>query len=300
MSLASIQVSEKMSEGVLLQLSESSMEEPSVETRREMGGAPGKIEIIVGQSSEKDESNQDQKQIPPRFARAEAYYKTHAMQEPPVVSTRPDVYPIPGQNWVCYSVLRPKDYGEVYTPDGEKYTGTLVKFRGTFDSFEDADDYIRRLQVADPHHEIKLVKTHQWVPFDDDLDAVHENREYQDETVREVMKGYFERERKRVAGVSARMARFKSREDLVKMKEEGEKLGLSFAEALDPDETHRKEQELRDALFQASQPEVTMKGGNDSGKKQSTRPGRSLSDLAREMDKEELQASMMDEYLKAP
>nr|BDC17025.1 hypothetical protein [Sicyoidochytrium minutum DNA virus] len=290
-----------MSEGVLLQLKEAAMDGPMVETRREVGDAPGKIEIIVGQSDEKDkEDNEHTKPIPKRFARAEAYYRTHAMQEPPMVSTRPDVYPIPGQNWTCYSVLRPKDYGEVYTPDGELYTGTLLKIRGTFDRFEDADDYIRRLQVADPHHEIKLVKTHQWIPFDDELDAIHENREYQDETVREVMKGYFERERKRVASVSARMARFKNHDDLVKMKEEGERLGLSFAEALDPDETHRKEQELRDALLNANSPEVTMKGGNDSGKKQPTRPGRSLSDLARQMDREEQQDSMMDQYLKTP
>ena len=175
--------------------------------------------------------------------RAESWFSRHTESRVPLVAMNDDAYRVPGQNWVCFSTLRPGDYGEVKKRDGTPYTSTLIKFRGVFDTIDKASASIRDMMKLDPNHDVHLVPAHKWTLLDDD-DPNVENTEYQNEVIQGVMKGYIDREKQAAAGVSARMAGMTTREDLEALK----RSGSTFADSLNVEEVLAERDRMMELL----------------------------------------------------
>ena len=133
--------------------------------------------------------------------RADAWFDSNKNVRVPMIALQEDIYTIPGQNFVCFSVIKPEDYGALHHKDGS-YQGSLIKFRGVFATREEADTHIRKIMKSDRHFDVHLVPAFTWAGMDDDM---LEDREYADNTIGELMKGYFESENNRMKGVRARI-----------------------------------------------------------------------------------------------
>jgi hypothetical protein len=163
---------------------------------------------------------------PTQLMKADAWFNRHAEPRVPLVAMNDDAYRMPGQNWVCYSVIRPNDYGSVKGPDGQPYKSTLLKFRGAFGTLTEADVHIKEMMKIDGHHDVKLVPAHKWTLLDDDGDI--ENTEYHCDTVSAIMKAHFTRQRRQVAAMGARMAGADTQEKLEEIKASGTDLADSL------------------------------------------------------------------------
>lgn len=164
----------------------------------------------------------------PDMRPSERWLKENAVPRVPLVALEEDMYRIPGQNFVCFSVIRPEDYKELHHESG-RYSGSLIKFRGVFATREEADAHIRKVMNVDRHFDIHLVPAFTWAAMDeDDL----ENREYVDEKVSEILKGYFEEERKRREHMHSRI---KAVEDTPVTREFRNEEASSFFHSANPD-----------------------------------------------------------------
>ena len=133
--------------------------------------------------------------------RAKVWFDSNKNTRVPVIALEEDVYRIPDQNYACFSVIRPEDYGVLHHQDGS-YRGSLIKFRGVFKSREEADHHIRRVMKADKHFDVHLVPCFTWAGMDD---HAIEDREYANSEIAEIMKGYFSEENNRMKGVRERI-----------------------------------------------------------------------------------------------
>jgi hypothetical protein len=133
--------------------------------------------------------------------RSDVWFDTNKNVRVPIIALEEDIYKIPDQNFACFSVIRPEDYGALHHKEGD-YKGSLIKFRGVFASREEADKHIRKVMKADKHFDIHLVPCFTWAAMDDDS---IENREYMDNNIQEIIKGYFKEENNRMKGVSRRI-----------------------------------------------------------------------------------------------
>lgn len=134
-------------------------------------------------------------------ARSQVWFEQNAQARVPLIALEADPYQIDGQAWACFSVIKPEEYGSLR--HGEKeYHGQLIKFRGCFPTREKAEAHIHRLMKADKHFDIHLVPAFHWASLDDnDIN----DREYANEMVSEILKGYFKEENNRMMGIRRRM-----------------------------------------------------------------------------------------------
>lgn len=137
----------------------------------------------------------------PEELRSDAWFNQNKLTRVPVIALEPDMYQIDGQAYACFSVIKPEDYGALHHGD-KGYKGFLIKFRGVFPSREDADRHIRKVMGTDRHFDVHLVPCFQWAKMDED--DVSE-REHTDETISDIMKGYFKEENKRMKNVRDRI-----------------------------------------------------------------------------------------------
>lgn len=140
--------------------------------------------------------------LPPEEKRADAWFNSNKVPRVPVIALEQDVFKIPGQNFACFSVIRPEDYGVLHHGDSS-YKGFLIKFRGVFPSREEADKHIRKVMGTDRNFDVHLVPCFQWSRMDDDTP---EDREHLNSTIGDIMKGYFKEENNRMKGLRERIA----------------------------------------------------------------------------------------------
>ena len=135
------------------------------------------------------------------ISRADAYFDSHRITRVPMIALQSDTYQVPEQKFVCFSVIKPDEYRALHHKN-RQYTGFLIKFRGVFKSREEADKHIRRVMKTDPHFDVHLVPCFEWAGIEDD---VVEEREYADEMIGSMIKGYFENENDKFRGVRDRI-----------------------------------------------------------------------------------------------
>ena len=133
--------------------------------------------------------------------RAGKWFDTNKVTRVPLIALDKDPYQVENQCWVCFSVIKPEEYGKL--KHGEKeYHGFLIKFRGCFPTKELAAAHIHRLMKVDRHFDIHLIPAFQWSCIDDDC---VEDREYADDRISDIMKGYFKSENDRMLGIRDRI-----------------------------------------------------------------------------------------------
>lgn len=133
---------------------------------------------------------------------AEAWYNRHRTERVPAISLERDPG-IKDQNFVCYSLIRPNEYGAVkHASRAGDYKGNLIKFRGCFATQAAAEAHIEKLMRRDPHFDIHLIKAGEWSLMDNDQVEQHA---YVDPIIADVMKGYFKNEDLRLKSMQERI-----------------------------------------------------------------------------------------------
>lgn len=110
----------------------------------------------------------------------------------PLIALEDDVYRQRDQNFAAISFI-PK---ELYTNLQQDRTSAgkaqdLIKIRGIFKTREAAEKHIKRLMNIDPHFDVHLVECHRWTTIGS---ASLDENVYLEDTISEIMKGYFDRE----------------------------------------------------------------------------------------------------------
>jgi hypothetical protein len=152
-----------------------------------------------------------------------SWFEQNKITRVPLVALGEDMHKVPGQAFVCFSVIRPEDYGVLHHKDGKTQGSTLIKFRGAFATREEADVHIRKLMTADPHFDIHLIPCGHWSVLDDD--ASLENIEYAEDQISQIMRSYFKRENDSKLSLAERIEQDRAGE------ERGEEATRFFEEA---------------------------------------------------------------------
>jgi hypothetical protein len=137
-----------------------------------------------------------------KTSRASTWFDNNKITRVPMIALEPDVYRVPGQAWALFSMIRPEEYKAAHHKNRE-YHGYLIKFRGVFPTREEAEAHIRKVMAIDRHFDVHLVPAFSWSGIDDDC---VEDRQYANEMVGSILKGYFEQENSRMLGIRERIA----------------------------------------------------------------------------------------------
>lgn len=93
------------------------------------------------------------------------------------------------QKYVCVSFLTPEK------EDGVTLSG--IKFRGCFETYEDACAHAKKLQEVDEYFNVYVGEVGKWLPFDPNPDSEYvKNSEYANEKLNNIMKKYQENQEK--------------------------------------------------------------------------------------------------------
>lgn len=139
--------------------------------------------------------------LPTSAARAQKWFDRNKVTRVPLIALEKDCYTITDQNWVVFSMIKPEEYGKL-THKEKEYHGYLIKFRGCFPTKEQATAHIHKVMKVDRHFDCHLIPAFQWSSIDDEC---VEDREYADERIASIMKGYFQNENNRMIGVRDRI-----------------------------------------------------------------------------------------------
>ena len=94
--------------------------------------------------------------------------------------------PIPGQKWVCVSIITP----ETIKTD-KKFDVRSFKVRGSYATYEEAVQRATELQEIDQHFNIYVGEVGKWLPLVDDPEKAKEEN-YGDEELNRLMKTHYE------------------------------------------------------------------------------------------------------------
>lgn len=133
--------------------------------------------------------------------KADLYFESNAFSRVPLIALESDVQKVPGQNWAVLSIIKPEEYKSLKHKNGN-YSGLLIKFRGAFNTREEAETHIKKVLKIDKHFDIHLVPAFSWAGVEDDC---VEDREYANEMIGEIMRGYFENENLKIKSIRDRI-----------------------------------------------------------------------------------------------
>lgn len=135
-------------------------------------------------------------------SRASTWFDNNKVVRVPMIALEPDIYRIPNQSWALFSMIRPEEYKAAHHKNRE-YHGYLIKCRGVFATREEAEAHIKKIMNIDRHFDVHLIPMFTWSGIDDDC---VEDRQYANEMVGSILKGYFEQENSRMMGIRDRIA----------------------------------------------------------------------------------------------
>jgi hypothetical protein len=134
--------------------------------------------------------------------RAKEWFNRNRVTRVPLIALESDPYKLEDQEWCVFSVITPEEYGSLRHGE-EKYHGYLIKFSGVFPTKELATRHIEKLMKFNRHFDVHLVPAFQWSAIDD---KAVENREYANEMIGDIMRGYFREENNRMMGIKDRIS----------------------------------------------------------------------------------------------
>lgn len=94
--------------------------------------------------------------------------------------------PIPGQKWVCVSIITPET-----VKSDKKFDVRSFKVRGSYSTYEEAVQRATELQEIDKHFNIYVGEVGKWLPLVDDPEKAKEEN-YGDEELNRLMKTHYE------------------------------------------------------------------------------------------------------------
>lgn len=144
----------------------------------------------------------DEVKDPEDISAADTWFNRHKNTRVPIIALEDDIIKLPEQNFVCFSVIKPEDYGVLHHKDKD-YKGSLIKFRGVFKTKAEAEKHIKRIMKIDKHFDIHLVPAFRWAGIDDEN---LEDTDYADEHIARIMKGYFINENNKIKDIRARIS----------------------------------------------------------------------------------------------
>lgn len=134
-------------------------------------------------------------------SKASEYFDKNKVTKVPLIALESDIYKVENQAWVCFSIIKPDEYGEL-SYRKKTYNGYLIKFRGCFATKEQAVKHIEKIMKVDKHFDVHLIPTFQWASMED---TEIEDREYLNEVVSDIMKGYFKKENEKIVRMRDRI-----------------------------------------------------------------------------------------------
>lgn len=99
---------------------------------------------------------------------------------------REDFVTVPGQRFALISMVGPQA--------NQKTEQWGLKFRGCFNTKEEANAHVKDIMASDPHFDVYLVDMYKWILFPPDktkIDDVH----YQEQYLNDLMRGYAENQK---------------------------------------------------------------------------------------------------------
>lgn len=147
------------------------------------------------------EDFEEKPKLPTTTDRASQWFDRNKITRVPLIALEKDPYQVENQSWVVFSMIKPEEYGKL-THGEKEYHGYLIKFRGCFATKELATAHIHKLLKVDVHFDIHLIPAFQWSSIDD---TSVEDREYADDRISDIMKGYFRSENDRMIGLRERI-----------------------------------------------------------------------------------------------
>jgi hypothetical protein len=94
---------------------------------------------------------------------------------------------ISNQKWMCVSFLKPSSIEEKYRTKDLTVCG--VKFRGCYETYEEAQARADFLRKCDSHHNIYIGEVGKWCPFEDNPEKA-KDAEYMNKDLNKLMKNY--------------------------------------------------------------------------------------------------------------
>jgi hypothetical protein len=94
-----------------------------------------------------------------------------------------DTYRVAGQNYGVISIVSPSS--------NQKYDKVAIKFKGCFNTYEDAKEHAKKLHKMDTTFDIHVIEMYSWIvvpPERDNLNEVHYDNEVLDNIVTEHVK----------------------------------------------------------------------------------------------------------------
>ena len=121
----------------------------------------------------------------------------------PVLAMEEDFHKIPGQSYAVVSFIDASQYNGLRTKEGMSDKSVhLLKIRGVFSTAEKAEHHARRVQELDAYFDVSVIPTHAWTTIGAFM-ASEQN--YGDDTLNDIMGGYFEKEDMTVADLQDRV-----------------------------------------------------------------------------------------------
>lgn len=207
-------------------------------------------------------------------SRADLWFNKNKIDRVPIVALSDDIVKVPGQNYVCFSIIKPEDYGVLHHGDNE-YKGSLIKIRGVFATKDAAERHIKKLMRIDKHFDVHLVPCFRWAAIDN---SDEDDTEYADEKIGEIMKGYFKQENNKIKNVRERIALTEDAEN------ERSEEATRFWEEAQREAKAKRERQNRPKLADSDQQSFTT----------------SLEELARELDIQSNPRTLMSRNLDNP
>ena len=150
------------------------------------------------------EVKEDETQLVHKTAKdtAAEFFNKNKITRVPVIALQSDLHRVENQNWACFSIIKPDEYGKL-THREKTYNGYLIKLRGVFATKEQAVKHIEKVMSVDRHFDIHLVPMFSWASVEDDE---VEDREYASDIIKEIVTGYFKKENDKFASFRDRIA----------------------------------------------------------------------------------------------
>lgn len=115
----------------------------------------------------------------------------------------PEEICLPGQKWFLVSFTGP-------VGANQRSKNLMVKFRGAFDTWQEAEEHSKKVFEADPDFDVHIFKANAWIqlpPPKDHYDAVP--MKYNQEKLDKIMEGYYAQQKKAATDIKNRVANAK-------------------------------------------------------------------------------------------
>ena len=123
-------------------------------------------------------------------------------QQVPLIALEKDFHQIPGQKFAVLSFIDANQYQGARIDGAMSHPMHLIKVRGVFATKEAATVHVKQCQKMDTFFDYHIVETHTWTTIGA---STGKEQEWEDDTVNDVMGGYFDKENDTLSNIEHRI-----------------------------------------------------------------------------------------------